>query len=245
MWISDDQRDGVQAKLDAALGAGRAKVVVGMRYGQPSIATALAELKAAGCERIVVLPLYPQPAAPTSGSTFDAIGDAMRSWRHVPSLRFVAGYGDEPAFIRALANSVRKFWAESDEPLPQRLLMSFHGVPRSTLLAGDPYHCWCIKTARLLGEELGLRYYNHDEHNDTFHGDEAPTHEHGVTYGLTYQSRFGFAEWVRPYSDATLEQWAKDGLETVDVIAPAFSADWYFWKKCFCLYLLNYFRLNK
>ena len=132
----------MQQRLDAALGAGASLVAVGMRYGEPSIESALAELKAARCQRIVVLPLYPQPAAPTSGSTFDALAHALFAWRHVPPVRFVAGYADEPAFVRARADSVRRFWAANggDAERPQRLLISFHGVPRSTLLAGDPYH---------------------------------------------------------------------------------------------------------
>eukprot|EP01108_Squamamoeba_japonica_P003657 TRINITY_DN2930_c0_g1_i1.p1 TRINITY_DN2930_c0_g1~~TRINITY_DN2930_c0_g1_i1.p1 ORF type:complete len:436 (-),score=209.69 TRINITY_DN2930_c0_g1_i1:51-1316(-) len=214
--ISEQQKVALQARLDKTLGAGNALVAVGMRYGQPSLAGALEELKAAGCERLIVLPLYPQPAAPTSGSTFDALGDAMRSWRHVPPVRFVAGYADEPAFVQALARSVRQFWAANggDAERPQRLLISFHGVPRSTLLAGDPYHCWCVKTARLLADELALPHYADTD------GAKARTN-----YAISFQSRFGFAEWVRPYSDASLEQFGDDGLETVDIIAPAFSAD--------------------
>jgi ferrochelatase len=226
--ISEAQRDKLQAALDAALGVGNAKVAVGMRYGEPSIASALAEL--ARCERIVVLPLYPQPAAPTSASTFDAVADCLRGWRNVPSLRFVAGYADEPRLVRLLADSVRRFWqaardAGDEHPLPDRLLISFHGVPRSTLLAGDPYHCLCTKTARLLADELDLAYFD-AENNDTFSTRRPdPANADEVTFGISFQSRFGFAEWVRPYSVEVVEEWGKAGVERMDIIAPAFSAD--------------------
>lgn len=224
--ISEDQRDKLQTALERELGHGRVRVAIGMRYGEPSIASGLALL--ARCERIVVLPLYPQPAAPTSASTFDAVADALRGWRHVPPLRFVAGYADEPRFIALLADSVRRFWqaardAGDEHALPQRLLISFHGVPRSTLLAGDPYHCHCVKTARLLGDALGLPYYKAAD-NATF-SDRRPAEPRELAFGISFQSRFGFAEWVRPYSVDTVEEWAKEGVERMDIIAPAFSAD--------------------
>jgi ferrochelatase len=134
----------MQKLLDAELGAGRALVVHGMRYGQPSIKDQMNELRAAGCQRIIVLPMYAQPAAATSASTFDGVAEVLKTWRVVPPLRFVAGFADEPRFIACVAGSVRAYWAaHADEPLPQRLLISFHGVPQSTLLAGDSVSWQC------------------------------------------------------------------------------------------------------
>jgi protoheme ferro-lyase len=109
-----------------------------MRYGEPSISGQLQKLRDAGCQRIIVLPMYPQPAAATSASTFDAVADTLRTWRSVPPIRFVAPYADEPRFLRVVADSVRRFWATHGGDRPQRLLFSFHGVPQKTLLAGDP-----------------------------------------------------------------------------------------------------------
>jgi ferrochelatase len=226
--ISEAQRDKLQQLLSAHFGADGVRVALGMRYGEPSLTDALAELS--HCERIVVLPLYPQPAAPTSASSFDGVADVLRTWRAVPSLRFVAGYADEPVFVRLIADSVRRFWASSrdagDEfPRPDRLLISFHGVPRATLLAGDPYYCHCLKTARLVADELGLPYYNADANGLFSDRRVDPSKRDEVDFGISFQSRFGFAEWVRPYSDATLDEWGKAGVERVDVVAPAFSAD--------------------
>jgi ferrochelatase len=226
--VSEAQRDKLQQLLASHFGADGVRVALGMRYGEPSVAAALDELKR--CERIVVLPLYPQPAAPTSASSFDAVAEALRAWRAVPPLRFVAGYADEPAFVRLIADSVRRFWQASrdagdENPLPDRLLISFHGVPRATLLAGDPYYCHCLKTARLVGDELGLPYYNADANGLFSERRSQPGARDEVDFGISFQSRFGFAEWVRPYSDATLDEWGKNGLERVDIVAPAFSAD--------------------
>ena len=195
-----------QAKLlRGYLGAqGRSGLVVdfAMRYGEPSIAAVLARLKQQRCERILVLPLYPQYAASTTATALDAVSDCLRRMRNIPELRMVKHFHDHPAYIAALAEGVRKHWAQQGKP--DKLLMSFHGLPRYTLERGDPYHCECQKTARLLAETLEL------------------TPEH---YQLSFQSRFGRAEWLQPYTAATLAQWGNEGMRRVDVICPGFVAD--------------------
>ena len=183
-------------------GQGALLVEYAMRYGNPSIASVLARLKEQHCERILVLPLYPQYAASTTATAFDAISDFFRRTRNVPELRMVKHFHDHPGYIAALADSVRKYWAQHGKP--DRLLMSFHGLPRYTLERGDPYHCECQKTARLLAEALAL----------------PPEH-----YQLSFQSRFGRAEWLQPYTAATLAAWGKQGLRRVDVVCPGFVAD--------------------
>jgi protoporphyrin/coproporphyrin ferrochelatase len=183
---------------------GRAALLVdfAMRYGNPSIASVLARLKDAHCERILVLPLYPQYAASTTASTMDAISDFYRQTRNIPELRLVKHFHDHPAYIAALAEGVRRHWAQHGKP--DRLLMSFHGLPRYTLERGDPYHCECHTTARLLAGALELAP---DQHQ------------------LSFQSRFGRAEWLQPYTAATLAQWGNQGVRRVDVVCPGFVAD--------------------
>jgi ferrochelatase len=198
---SREQQGALQVALDERL-EGPVSVVLGMRYGQPSIATALRELRERGARRVLVLPLYPQYSATTTASVFDAVTSELQRWRWLPELRFVSHYHDEPDYVAALAESVRRFQGQHGEP--DRLLMSFHGVPRRYLLAGDPYHCECQKTGRLLAETLGL----------------VPEE-----WGLSFQSRVGREEWLRPYTDELLKQWAKAGVRRVHVICPGFSAD--------------------
>ena len=173
-----------------------------MRYGEPSIASVLERLKQQRCERILVLPLYPQYAASTTATALDAVSAHLRRTRNVPELRMVKHFHDHPGYIAALAESVRRHWAQHGRP--DRLLMSFHGLPRYTLERGDPYHCECQKTARLLAEALAL------------------TPEQ---YQLSFQSRFGPADWLQPYTAATLAQLGRQGLRRVDVICPGFVAD--------------------
>lgn len=180
---------------------GSIRVALGMRYGNPSIAAALAELRAAGAQRLLVLPLYPQYSAATTASTFDAVATELRTWRWLPELRFVAQYHDDPGYLAALAAHMSADRAE----LPgERLLFSFHGLPKRNLLAGDPYHCQCHKTARLVAERLGL----------------APKQ-----WAVAFQSRFGRAEWLQPYTSVLLADWAKAGVKSVDVVCPGFAAD--------------------
>ncbi len=182
--------------------AGPVHVAVGMRYGNPSLGAALRELAARGCRRILVLPLYPQYAAVTTGSTFDAVAAELSRWRWVPGLRMVDHYHDEPAYIDALARTVRDSWAGGDRP--DKLLFSFHGIPKRYFLAGDPYFCHCQKTARLVAERLELP---------------------ADAYQVSFQSLFGREEWLRPYTEDTIKQLAAAGVKSMDVICPGFSAD--------------------
>jgi ferrochelatase len=201
-----------QAKrLQGFLGEAGHQVVVdyAMRYGQPSIPATLSRLKAAGCTRILLLPLYPQYAASTVASTSDAVYGWMRTIRNQPELRSVRSFADHPGYIGALAASVRDHWrlngrTASSSPHAYRLLMSFHGLPRYTLDKGDPYYCECQKTARLLAETLEL---SKDE------------------YLVCFQSRFGRTEWLQPYTAPTLRTLGQQGLQRVDVICPGFPAD--------------------
>ncbi len=173
-----------------------------MRYGKPSIPAVLARLKAERCGRLLILPLYPQYAASTSASAFDAVADFFRRTRNLPALRMVKHFHDHPAYIAALAEGVRRHWARNGRP--DKLLMSFHGLPRYSLERGDPYQRECQTTARLLAEALAL----------------APDQ-----YQLSFQSRFGRSEWLKPYTAATLAQWGKERLRRVDVVCPGFAAD--------------------
>ena len=173
-----------------------------MRYGQPSVAAELEAMKAEGATRILVLPLYPQYAASTTASVFDAVGQWAAQTRHVPELRFVQHYHDDDGYIRALAADVRAHWAR--EGRGRMLVMSFHGLPQRSLMLGDPYHCECHKTGRLLADELGLA----DDH-----------------FRITFQSRFGRARWLEPYTEPTLKELAAGGLQRVDVICPGFAVD--------------------
>jgi ferrochelatase len=184
------------------LPADHALVELGMRYGTPSIADALYRLHDAGCDRVLVLPLYPQYAASTSGSAVDALFAAAGQLRRVPALRIIDSYHDDPGYIGALAQSINDYWARSGRG--DRLVLSFHGVPRRSLDLGDPYHCHCQKTARLLAEELGL----------------GPQQ-----YAVSFQSRFGRAQWLQPYTLPTILELAQQGVRRVDVACPGFVTD--------------------
>ena len=173
-----------------------------MRYGQPSIASGLDALKAEGVDRVLVLPLYPQYAASTTASVGDDVASWMKNVRNVPELRFVKHYHDDAGYIDALAKRLDDHWMMYGRP--DKLVLSFHGVPRRTLELGDPYHCECLKTGRLLGERLKLR-------------DDAMV--------VTFQSRFGKAEWLKPYTEPTLVALAQKGVGRVDVMCPGFGAD--------------------
>jgi len=181
-------------------------VRLAMRYGEPSIPRVMAEMRAAGTERILVLPLYPQYSATTTATVFDAVNEVLGRCRNVPEVRMVKHFHDQPGYIEALRSSVLGHWAKHGTLRESRgkLVMSFHGVPRRTLDLGDPYHCECRKTGRLLAESLGL---GKDE------------------YVVTFQSRFGKAEWLQPYTAPTLQLLAGQGVQRVDVICPGFVAD--------------------
>lgn len=193
--------DKLQTNLQATWGD-NIRVALAMRYGQPSIAQRLAEFREANVQRILVLPLFPQYSATTAATIYDIVFNELRRYRWMPELRTVSDYHDNSRYIQALADSIRKFWAENGRSA--KLLYSFHGIPKSYFEKGDPYYCFCQKTARLVSENLGL---SRDE------------------YQLCFQSRFGPEEWLQPYTDKTLEQWAHDGLESVDTICPGFAVD--------------------
>lgn len=201
LTIARRQAKALQERLDRRL-PGHMRVALGMRYGNPSIASALADLRDLNARRILVLPLYPQYSATTTASGFDAVTAELATWRRLPELRFVNQYHDEPGYIDALARSIRAHWAEGGEP--DRLLFSFHGIPREYLLRGDPYGCQCRKTARLTAEALELDPQR---------------------WRLAFQSRVGGKEWLRPYTDETLTAWGREGVGKVHVICPGFSAD--------------------
>ncbi len=173
-----------------------------MRYGNPSIDSELNVLKAAGATRILLLPAYPQYSATTTASLWDAVYAWAATVRSIPELRFVNHYHDDVRYIRALAARVRQHWQEHGRA--DKLVMSFHGVPERTLHLGDMYHCECHKTARLLATELGLAKEQ---------------------WQLTFQSRFGKAKWLEPYTEPTLVALAQQGLQSVDLVCPGFSSD--------------------
>jgi ferrochelatase len=181
-------------------------VRLAMRYGEPSIPRVLAEMRAAHTERVLLLPLYPQYSATTTATVYDAVNAELARMRNVPELRTVKHFHDDAGYIEALKKSVLDHWARHGAPRESggKLLMSFHGVPRRTLDLGDPYHCECRKTGRLLAEALGLAK---DE------------------YVVTFQSRFGKAEWLQPYTAPTLHSLGRQGVQRVDVLCPGFVGD--------------------
>ncbi len=182
-------------------------VDLAMRYGKPSAQEALESLKAQGMERLLLLPLYPQYSATTTASSFDEVFRVLSTWRDQPELRLVKHYHDNPAYIAALREQVLNSWDKDGHPdfaKGDRFVMSFHGLPKRNLMKGDPYHCECLKTGRLLGEALGLQ---------------------PDQYMVTFQSRFGKAEWLKPYTAPTIEQLAKDGCQRIDIFCPGFPAD--------------------
>jgi ferrochelatase len=195
-----------QAKLLQGLVGERLKLPVSvehaMRYGEPSIAATLTRMRAAGVGRLLLLPLYPQYAASTTASTLDAVSDWLRRARNQPELRVVKHFHDHPAYIKALGDSLRDFWRARGRP--DKLVMSFHGVPRFTLDRGDPYHCECHKTARLLAADLEL-------------ADGA--------WQIAFQSRFGRAEWLKPYTADALTELGRSRTRRVDVVCPGFVSD--------------------
>ena len=177
-------------------------VELGMRYGNPSIDTALDALRAAGCDRILVLPLYPQYAASTTASTLDAVGRYLERVRRVPALRFVADFHDDAGYIESLARNLHDDWQRNGRP--DHLILSFHGLPRRSLKLGDPYHCHCQATARLLVREVGLE---------------------PAQWTLAFQSRFGRAQWLEPATFDIIGALGRTRLRRVDVYCPGFVAD--------------------
>jgi len=195
-----------QTALAAALLEQRADSSLVVEYamiiGNPSIAEKLQQMKVQGCDRILILPLFPQYAASSTGCVLDGVFSELRKMRNIPDIRTVRHYHDDPGYIAALAQNIRDYWEKHGQP--DKLVISFHGVPRKTLDMGDPYHCECQKTGRLLAEALEL-------------ADDR--------YQVCFQSRFGFAQWLGPYTSEILEELGKQKIGRVDVVCPGFVSD--------------------
>lgn len=189
-------------QLHEKLGSLPLVVDYAMRYGNPSIPDVLARLKEQNCQRILAVPLYPQYAASTVGTAWDAVFDALKKMRSVPALRTIKHFHDHSGYIKSTAQNILDYWALHGRP--DKLVMSFHGLPRRTLECGDPYYCECQKSARLIAEELGLAT---DQ------------------YFVTFQSRFGRAEWLTPYTAPTLRELGKQKTRRVDLVCPGFVTD--------------------
>jgi len=195
------QKTALQNELNARF-ATDIVVKLAMRYGQPSIDTALQEMEEQGVQRLIVLPMYPQYSGTTTASVFDAVAQRLQRTRWLPEFRFITQYVDEPKFIEALANSVRRSWKQNGQA--ELLVTSYHGIPQRYLHSGDPYHCQCYKTTRLLTEELDLK---------------------PEQVKVVFQSRVGREEWLRPYCDETLKQLPAEGHSSIDIMCPGFAAD--------------------
>jgi ferrochelatase len=200
--ITRSQTEQLAARLTAEHGE-RLVFDWAMRYGLPDVKSRLEALLAQGCDRILMVPLYPQYAAPTSATACDQAFRALMTMRWQPAVRVAPPYHDDPAYIKALADSMRASLAKLDFD-PEVILCSFHGMPKDYLLKGDPYHCHCAKTWRLLREELG---YSRER------------------FRMTFQSRFGPDEWLKPYTDETVKSLASSGVKSMAIVAPGFSAD--------------------
>ncbi|GAA0572561.1 ferrochelatase [Halomonas salifodinae] len=200
--IGRRQQRALGERLEAELGE-PIPVELAMTYGNPSLVEAGLRLRQAGAERILVLPLYPQFSRSTTAAVFDGLARSLARCPHLPELRFVRDYHDHPAYIGALAASIREHWAAHDGERG-KLMFSYHGIPKRYADQGDPYPRHCRRTSELVAEALGL-------------GED--------DWQLCYQSRFGREEWLKPYTDETLKAWGGNGVEHVDIISPAFAAD--------------------
>ena len=178
------------------------QVALGMRYGNPSIKSALNELKEANCRDIEVITLFPHYSATTVGSIFDAVSTEIKSWRWVPSVKFLNSYHDNPLLIEILSERIKKSFDSQGKP--DKLVFSYHSIPKKYLDSGDPYHCLCQKTSRLIAEKLSL-----DEKD----------------YITAFQSRFGPSEWLKPYTSETMKSLPKEGIKSVQVVSPGFGVD--------------------
>ena len=201
MAISLRQGAALRSAMEAKL-PGRTAVEVAMRYGNPSISTGLRKLREMNARKIFILPLYPQYAGSSTGSVFDAVSAELGRWRWVPTIRFLTDYHADELYIGALAKSVQTYWATHGRG--NHLLISFHGTPKASLLHGDPYHCQCQATARLLAERLKISESD---------------------WSTGFQSRFGWNEWLQPYTTDRLRKLGGEGLKRVDVVCPGFAVD--------------------
>lgn len=178
------------------------EVRMAMSYGVPSIESTLREWQSRRLNELTVIPLYPQYSGTTTASVFDSVTRELAKWRNIPHLKFVRNFHDNPLYIRAIADQIQQHWQANGQA--DRLVFSFHGVPERTLTLGDPYHCECLKTARLITKELDI------------------DPEHTVT---TFQSRFGRAKWIEPYTEPTVKKMAENGIRKLDVVCPGFVSD--------------------
>ena len=178
------------------------QVALGMRYGNPSIKSALNELKEANCRDIEVITLFPHYSATTVGSIFDAVSTEIKSWRWVPSVKFLNSYHDNPLLIEILSKRIKKSFESQGKP--DKLVFSYHSIPKKYFDSGDPYHCLCQKTSRLIAEKLSL-----DDKD----------------YITAFQSRFGPSEWLKPYTSETMKSLPKEGIKSVQVVSPGFGVD--------------------
>ncbi len=177
------------------------EIELAMRYGNPSIEEGLIALKKKNCRNLIVLPLFPQYSGTTTGSVFDEVSRVLSKWRWVPNLNFINSYHDDEGYIIALSDSIKE---KLENESPQKIVFSYHGIPKRNFIKGDPYHCLCKKTTRLVAERLGL---NEDK------------------YITTFQSRFGRAEWLKPYTSETMENLPSENIKNILVVAPGFSVD--------------------
>lgn len=200
--ISRRQVTAVRDRLQKLLGEAAPAVALAMTYGAPTLASAVEELRAAGCDQLLVLPLYPQYSATTTGPIFDQIAAITRAARDIPSIHIVKQYCDHPLYIAALARAVQLHWQEKGRG--DRLLMSFHGIPQRNVDRGDPYWRQCQATGRALADALGL---------------------HQSEWSMSFQSRLGRAQWLQPYTSETLRSWGREKVARIDVVCPAFAAD--------------------
>ncbi|MBU2869234.1 ferrochelatase [Colwellia sp. E2M01] len=208
--ITAAQKEKLASKIKSQYGD---QVIVdfAMRYGNPSISSVLQKFQQQGVDKLVVLPLYPQYAGPTTASTFDALSKELQNWRYVPSIHFINTYHHNPLYITALANTVVEHVKQYGKP--DKLVLSYHGMPELFHEWGDPYYDFCLETTRLLKTKLSSEAVNNDY---AFNEDEIIT---------TFQSRFGKAEWLKPYTDETLENLPTQGDKHIAIISPAFSSD--------------------
>lgn len=209
MAASADLSCKIQAAVSERL-SGKCIVQLAMRYGNPSIKDGLEKLQSEGAERIMILPLYPQYSGATTGSVADAVFANLSKWRWVPELRMLGAYHDDPGYISMIAQSLRSHWEIKGQLIDQsldknhKLFISFHGMPKATLVAGDPYFCHCHKTARLIAIELNL---------------------HEDQWEMAFQSRFGRAEWLQPYAAKRFLELPTEGIKKLTVVCPGFSVD--------------------
>jgi len=189
-------------RLASRLQSNQVEVRLGMTYGEPNLKRLIEGLIEDNVEKIIVLPLFPQFSATTTGAVHDVVAQAIQSSRNIPAFHLIRGYHDNEAYISALSSSVREHWQENGQG--KKLLMSFHSIPKANIDKGDPYYGQCQETAGLLAKQLGLK-----------EGD----------WAISFQSRLGKAEWLKPYTNELLKDWGKKGVEDVDIICPAFSVD--------------------